>query len=159
MKEIVLTREKTALVDDEDFEELNKYKWCTYSGPWGCYAVRALPRSGGKHRIVRMHRSILDAPDGIQVDHINHNTLDNRRENLRLCTNLENSRNRISIRGSSRYKGVGWHKQRSKWRAYIKVNGKDISLGLFTKEVDAAVVYNNAAIEHFGEFANLNEVA
>lgn len=110
--------------------------------------------------IVLMHREILNITDpNIKVDHINNNKLCNERTNLRKCTMIQNMRNmKISGGGTSKYKGVSWHRRKGKWTAQIKVNYKKIHLGYFTDERDAAIVYNKKAIELFGEFARINEL-
>lgn len=106
---------------------------------------------------LRMHRVLLDAPDGMLVDHVNGNGLDNRRSNLRLCTQQENQRNRQHGLGvHSRFRGVTLHTKSGRWQAQIKVDGKSLYLGLFDDEREAARAYDAAAREHFGEFANPN---
>lgn len=155
-KQVPLTQGKFALVDDEDFEWLSQHKW--HLSQHG-YAAR------GKHEgypkktvgILFMHRVILNAPSGTEVDHINGNRLDNRRSNLRLCTrrqNLQNSRKRDN--SSSLYKGVYFDKSRNKWQAYIDGPHGRIHLGRFSQETDAARAYDEKAKEVFGEFARLN---
>jgi hypothetical protein len=105
----------------------------------------------------RLHRVIMDCPDGMTVDHINGDTMDNRRCNLRIATQSQNQMNRGSCRGSSsRYKGVSHHKLTGKFTAQIRVDGKKRHLGLFASEEDAAKAYDDAAIEAFGEFARPN---
>jgi len=104
-----------------------------------------------------MHRVILDAPMNMLVDHINGNGLDNRRENLRICTNTENLRNRGKDRdNTSGYKGVVIKKGEKKFRAQIRVNQKTIHLGSFSTPEEAARAYDDAAREYFGEFAWTN---
>lgn len=99
----------------------------------------------------------MQPEDGFWVDHINGDTLDNRRSNLRLCTVSGNNHNRMkSKNNTSGYKGVSWLKQNQKWRAYIKVNSKDKHLGCYLDKEDAARAYDKAAKEYFGEFARLN---
>ncbi len=105
-----------------------------------------------------MHRQIMGAPAGMVVDHVNHKTLDNQRENLRVCTQSQNNANQRKTRGASRFKGVAWHKRTGKWHARIGKNGRRHHLGCFNNEALAAQAYNAAALEHFGEFALLNEV-
>jgi len=110
-----------------------------------------------KRKTIMMHRFILNAPRHLVVDHINHNGLDNRKSNLRLCTRAENSRNRRSFNNkSSRYKGVSWDKQRKLFLAAIRCNGKYYNLGRFKSETAAAKAYDKKTRELFGEFAYLN---
>lgn len=169
MKEIILGKNArkykgyVALVDDEDFEELNQFSWCAVrGGQWSYsqdnfYAVRAKLCSDGVQRVVRMHRELLNASKGAIIDHINHNSLDNRRENLRFCTCTENLHNsRPSKYGTSKFKGVHRGSSYRKWCACIKIDSKVIKLGRFIDELEAAKAYDVAAKEHFGEFAYLN---
>lgn len=148
MKTIPLTQGKFAIVDDEDYPELSKYKWYIARG----YAVR-----GFKGKTIFMHKNILNTPNGFQTDHINHNGLDNKRCNLRICTASQNQQNRQHRPdGSSKYKGVWWDKVRKKWKSQIKHNNCMIYLGYFISEKEAAKMYDIKAIELFGEFAYLN---
>ena len=163
MKLIKLTRGQHALVDDDMCEELIEFTWCAQWSPItkSFYAVRAGRKSDGllyrKH--ISMHRVIMDASKGMQVDHIDHNTLDNRRSNLRLCTTAQNAMNRgVSISNTSGYKGVGWDKVNTKWKAYIRVNTKLLHLGYFNSKNDAVRVWNLAARMYHGEFAYTNEI-
>ena len=152
MKEITLINsDKVTLVDDGDYEEVSKYRWCLT--PQG-YARNTLRR---KHNIF-MHRLILKSPKGIGTDHINRNTLDNRRENLRFATQSQNNMNSLKHRDAltSRFKGVSWQKAREKWMAVIGIDGKYIFLGRFNSEEQAARAYDRAALKHFGEFARVN---
>ena len=99
----------------------------------------------------------MNAPDGMEVDHINGNGLDNRKANLRLCTRAQNQMNSIKRTGkSSIFKGVSWHKNAWKWRANIKINQKDIHIGYFDTELEAAEAYDIEAIRLFGSFAKTN---
>ena len=162
MKEIQLTQGYFALVDDEDFEELNKHKWHIKKHRNTVYAVRTQWIVGGKGKQIhyKMHRVILGLKNPKEVcDHINHNGLDNRKSNLRVCTNKENQKNRLSKKNStSKYLGVSLSD--NKWVSGISVNGKRKHLGTFdnTKdgEILAAISYDFAAIKYHGEFANLN---
>ncbi|KKN85724.1 hypothetical protein LCGC14_0275290 [marine sediment metagenome] len=160
MRIIKLTRGYATKVDDEDYEELSKYRWhvCTMQG--GPKAVRNVPRvKGERPGTIYMHRQIMKAPKGVLVDHVNHDTLDNRRiANLRVCTRSQNAANRKKTRGSSRFKGVYWDKPKKKWRAQILVSGHYRNLGRFVNEADAGCAYNVAALEAWGEFALLNDV-
>ena len=156
MKVIELTKGQVTLVDDDDYKWLCKYKWHLHPK---CYAAHTRSRAYSKQRIILMHRMIMDAQDDEQVDHINHDTLDNRRENLRLCTCPENQRNRRKVLKSgvsSIFKGVSWNWWCHKWRARIKINNYTYYLGIFENEQDAALAYDMKAIELFGEFASLN---
>jgi hypothetical protein len=156
MKQIPLTQGKFALVDDEDFEELSQHKWFASKDRQTYYAVRNINRSG-KYLLERMHRRILDAQSSQQVDHINHNGLDNQRKNIRLCTDLENSHNMQKFPGgSSKYKGVCWSEQSRRWSAKINISNRRVYLGLFANEDDAARAYDIKARELYGEFAYLN---
>lgn len=157
-KEIPLSRGKVALVDAADYERASRYKW---SYDRNGYAVRCEYwfDLGGKKRTrkILLHRFVLDAPDGLQVDHINHNRLDCRRHNLRICTPLQNRVNSRPKKGSSsRYKGVQLRTKDGKWMAYIVAHGRKRFLGSFTHERDAALAYDRHAYEAWGEFAFLN---
>jgi len=159
MKTITLTRGYVAIVDDEDFEELSQYKWC--ANPLSqnrCYAQRSGRRVNGKQqKHVLMHRQILDAKKGQMVDHINHNGLDNRRENIRIATNRQNQWNQHKHRDSkSKYRGICWHKDYRKWMARISGPEGRITIGFFDSEDDAALAYDSRAKAIYGEFAHLN---
>lgn len=151
---IPLTQDKFAIVDAEDYELLSRYNWYAAKDKRSYYAVRNVKRS----RIqIRMHRIILNAPPGLLVDHINHNGLDNRKANLRLCTPFQNSFNQRPRRGtSSEYKGVHFYKRLKKFMASITLNQKRYHLGYFKSEIDAAKAYDRKAMELFGRFAYLN---
>lgn len=157
MKTIPLTQGKEALVDDDDFERLKHFKWY-FTGKNG-YAGRMVRRNG-KRLLTHMHWYILRLPPGLVIDHINGNRLDNRKENLRVCTKADNNKNRrlVKVNASSQFKGVTWRAHARAWKAYIKINRKQIHLGYFKDEQEAARAYNRAAVEIFGEYAQLNEV-
>lgn len=154
MKYIELTKGEYAIVDDEDYETLNSYKWqYTNDG----YTTRRL--KGQKGKIIPMHRQIMKPPKGIYVDHINHNTLDNRRTNLRLCTRAENYQNQFKQKNNtSGYKGVNWYSKYGKWQATIMSEKHLKHLGYYYKIEDAARAYNQAAKLYHGAFAALNDV-
>lgn len=153
MKEIPLTQGKVTLVDDEDFEWLSKFNW-----HYGCkgYAVRGIHHTGKEY----MHVAIMHATSIFQVDHKNLNTLDNQKSNLRICTQIQNSRNiGISKANKSGYKGVSKHgdpRYKKEWMALIYLRGKGIHLGSFFTKEEAARAYDRAAKNLFGEFAQLN---
>ena len=158
-KLIPLTQGQFAIVDAEDFDELNKFKWCATKehGTW--YAVRfSLSINGKRHKIL-MHRVILglEPGDGKEGDHQNHNGLDNRLDNLRICTRSQNQHNQKPQKNcTSQYKGVTWHKRAHKWQVEITKNGKKRYLGCFMSEIEAALSYNKYAQKFYGEFARLN---
>jgi len=153
MKEIPLTQGKVAIVDDEDFELLSQWKW-HYSSAG--YATRAI-QANGKKRFILMHRLIMNTPVGMETDHINHNGLDNRKSNMRICTLAQNHLNILkNKRNTSGFKGVSWEENRNAWRACIELNGKGTKLGRFKSPQDAARAYDKAARELFGEFAFTN---
>ena len=148
---IALSRGQVAIVDAADYDALSAYKWCVQRGSGGDWrAMRKAPRAGGAGDSILMHRAIAGAPSGMVVDHINHNSLDNRRANLRVCTHAENLRNRTGNKdSSSQYLGVSWHKARGKWTAQIEIEGRKKHLGYFVDE-------ESAARQFYAEFANPN---
>ena len=151
---IPLTRGKYAIVDAADYAWLSQYKWFANGNErTGFYAARWLPN----HKMLLMHRAIMDPPEGMIVDHINRNSLNDRRRNLRICTRKQNVRNGgPSRRSSSRFKGVSFCRKSGKWIASISYNGKSMYLGSFDDEIEAARAYDRKARELFGEFAYLN---
>lgn len=148
---IPLTKGLLAKVDPEDYQTLVERKWSAEHG----YAV-----SGHDTPKLRMHRVVMNAPDGTFVDHKNGDKTDCRKSNLRICSRAQNNRNvkRRNHARVSRFKCVTWFSHISKWGAYIRVNRKRIHLGVYYSEEEAALAYNTAALEHFGEFALLNEL-
>lgn len=152
---IALTLGLFALIDENDFLRVSQIKWYATRNRTVTYAAGRLSACEKK---IYLHRFLLEAPPGIQVDHRNSDGLDCRRSNLRLCTPLENSHNRRLRRGkTSRYKGVSWHANHKKWFARIKLNGKQTLLGYFDDERAAGVAYDNAAKVYFGDFARTNQ--
>jgi len=167
MKTIQLTQGQVAIVDDEDYEWLSQWKWTAdWSSKTSSFrARRNVYRKSKKPTVIRMARVILNLKTGDkrQVDHINHNTLDNRRCNLRICTNQQNARNRYKRKKNNRghkvtsnFIGVCWSKQNKKWIAQITDRGKHFHLGSFNSEIEAAKAYDKKAIELSNEFANVN---
>ncbi len=152
MKKILLTQGKYTLVDDEDYDELMQWKWCAAYHPSGGWRVH---RKYKHSKTVLMSRFIMNAPKGMDVDHRNGNPMDNRRSNLRVCTHQENCQGRRPNKNClSNYKGVSWF--RGKWRVVIGTNKKQLYLGRFSNEEEAAKVYDTKAKELFGEYAYTN---
>lgn len=143
-------------VDQADLELVSGYKWgVAYMGGAGYKLPYARTRIGGRKHAsyIRMHRLIMEVAPGVEVDHINGDTLDNRRCNLRVATRLEQSRNTgMRKNNSTGYKGVSYIEKLGKFRAYIVVNRKQIHLGLFVKAEEAAAAYEKSAAELFGAF-------
>jgi hypothetical protein len=153
-KEIILTNGGVALVDLDDYEWLSQLTWRKSSSG---AAVRNSSRHLGPQKPIWMHRVIMACPEGMVVDHINNNRLDNRKENLRICTQAENARNRTTPHiNKCGYKGVYWHKGKRRWYAHITMNGKQKHIGAFHNIHDAARRYNEKAVELFGEYAKVN---
>tara|TARA_R110000851_G_scaffold130233_1_gene263723 strand:+ start:944 stop:1768 length:825 start_codon:yes stop_codon:yes gene_type:complete len=163
--QIPLSQNKVALVSPEDYHFLIQHKWCAQAAKHNHYAVRTAPNpdTKSKYKSIKMHRVILARMVGCDLlktehcDHINGNGLDNRRENLRICTHAENQRNSRSRGGSSsQYKGVYWRRDTEKWHSAIWMDGKPHYLGIFTSEIEAAKAYDAVALKHFGRFAKPN---
>ena len=166
--EIPLSKGKVAIIDDTDYDEVSKVKWHAVKSRRTYYAEGYLYPDGKKIK-VSMHRYLAKPGCFDFVDHENHNGLDNRRSNLRVCTQAQNSINRLSS-GVSQYRGVSPKKVKytskagivseyNYWQASIQVDGKTKHLGYFDNEGDAATCYNNAAKEQYGEWAYLNDVS
>ena len=151
-KQIPLTQGKVALVSDHRFEYLNQWKWTASKTQGKRYAVNS---SKGK-----MHRLITGAPVGMDVDHVDGDGLNNQDENLRVCTHAENGYNRrkLASNNTTGYKGVSIFRDGKfvRYQAKIRVASKLLHLGLFTTAEAAARAYDQAAREHFGDFAALN---
>lgn len=162
MKEIALTRGKVALVDDEEYEFLNQWKWFAREDKNNFYAIRnehtTLQKSVYQTKTIYMHRLILGIENPkILVDHKDHNGLNNQKSNIRTSTNQQNSCNKKKhAKASSKYKGVSWHKGICKWHSQIYADGKKKSLGYYPDEKKAADSYNIAARYYHKEFASLN---
>jgi hypothetical protein len=156
MKEIPLTQGKVALVDDEDFDYLNQWKWYAAKMGKGIYAQRN-QWDNGRSSTITMHRLLIEIPEGLMVDHINRNGLDNRKSNLRAVTAQQNRLNtapsgKIPYRGVCKYP----YKTARQYYAQIVVNYKLIYLGVYLTAEEAALAYDQKAKEFHGEFACLN---
>jgi len=148
---IALTKGKFALVGVEDYESLSRHKWTTQVAGNKFYAFR---NCGGA--CLLMHRQLMNPPKGMIVDHIDGNGLNNRRENLRICTSAQNNRNRAPRGKSSRYKGVSFDKERKKWKASVWVNGESVLIGRYEDQIEAARVRDRVAYDLDGQYAYLN---
>lgn len=158
MKKIPIKGGAFALVDDDCFDVLSKKKWYINKGKNTSYASTSV-WDEGTNRTILMHTLIINIPNGLFCDHINGDGLDNRRENLRFCTNSQNQGNsRMPKNNTSGFKGVTFSKRHNKWQAQIKFNYKNIFLGRFEDKRDAAIAYNESAKNYFGEFAKLNKI-
>lgn len=160
MKQIPVSNGRaSALVDDEDYEMLSRNKW--QIDLWG-YAVRRVQIPGekrGKRRLVFMHRLIMGLPSAKEnprhVDHIDRNSLNNQKSNLRICSTRENSRNRgVKSTNTSGYTGVFRREGESKWASAIEINGSKINIGRFDDPWEAHVAYCHKAVEIYGEYAS-----
>jgi len=141
MKTIELSQGLVAMVDDEDFEELDPYTWCAFKKGNTFYAVRH-PK-GANRTLIYMHRVICNTPKGLQTDHIDGDGLNNCKSNLRVVTSRQNNQNK-HMKKSSIYPGVSWFKNEGKWYSKIKINGKTKHLGVFDVEADAFEAYLKA---------------
>lgn len=163
MKEIKLTQNQVALVDDEDFDYLNQWKWFAMhnnrKGRKHWYVGRNSPMVDGIRRTIRMHRLIMNVKEEMEIDHKNGNGLDNCRSNLRICLPIENTRNqRLRSDNASGFKGVCWNKEAKKFTASIGLNRKRQHIGYFCSALEAAKAYNETAKKLHGEFALLNNL-
>jgi len=155
MKEIKLSQtgknkgKYVALVDDEDYDYLNQWRWCVDVKKNTCYAMR-------RDKItISLHRVIINTPEGIEVDHIDHNGLNCQKYNMRNCSHADNLKNKKPC-GKSKYLGVYFMGKYRYIRAQIQINGTCHYLGHFKTEIEAAKSYDKKAKEVHGEFANLN---
>lgn len=145
---------KEILLDKEDIDKYSKFKWYianslkyVYRNNW----------TNGKNKLILLHKEIMNSPS-FPVDHINRNTLDNRKKNLRICSNAQNCQNRkrdLKYK-TSKYHGVYKRKDRKYWLSSIRVNGKLITIGQFNLEKDAAKAYDKFSRKYFGEFGIIN---
>jgi hypothetical protein len=154
MKKIKLTKGYETIVDDEDYEFLNRFSWYYAHG----YAVRTIYDSGKPYQL-RMHRLLIEIPKGLDTDHINRNRLDNRKRNLRPATRSQNvSNNFVLKQNKSGYKGVSWKVKNNKWCVQIRVQNKVFHIGLFNDKKEAGLAYNEIARFFLGKYAYLNKI-
>jgi hypothetical protein len=152
-RSITLTQGKVAWVDQADYGMLSHWKWCTTTREYAC---RGGNYADGSPCNVKMHRQIMLPDQHQSIDHINGNGLDNRRENLRICTPSDNAGNGRNRLGTSAYKGVSRDAVNRKWKSQITHAGNNRNLGRFDDSIDAALAYDLAALSVFGDFARPN---
>ena len=158
-KEIQLTQGKVALVDDDMFDYLNQWKWFAAKNHNNFYAVTNWKIFKGKQHRIFMHRLIMNPEKGMIIDHLDRCGLNNQKNNLRICTKCENSRNRgLNLNNKTGFKGVYYIKFLNKYRVQIQSNKIKYHLGYFIDIKEAINTYNEAAIKFHKEFANLNKI-
>lgn len=156
---IPLTRGLTTVIDFDDFEKVRGFSWHAHTHRNSFCAARTEYVSTTYKKTIRMHRELLGATPKQEVDHKDGDALDNRKTNLRLCTQAQNGCNtRLRINNTSGFKGVRWHNTGKNWQAYVQRNRPKqfFHLGLFSSAIAAAKAYDQKARELFGDFANLN---
>lgn len=154
-KVIVTKRSEKILIDESDFDKVKDYAWSTNATG---YAYAYVKGSGRKNRkTITMHRLLMNPGKGLRVDHVNRNKLDNRRSNLRICTNSQNLGNSTGYSKKTKFKGLDLLPT-GRWRARINIGGKSIHLGVAKTEREAASMYDEAAVKHYGEFALTNKI-
>lgn len=151
---ILKVRHLNVFIDDEDYERIKNFNW-------GIAVKKNVPyiqaTTKAPRKTIQLARLIMNAEAGYLIDHVNGDTLDNRKENLRAASKKTNAQNmKPNANTTSKYKGVCWDKFRNKWRASIKVNNRQCHIGRFNLEEEAAKAYDIKAKEHFGEFARTN---
>lgn len=155
---VPLTQGLVAVIDRIDGGLVGRLCWRASIDRRSRYAIADIVKGNGRKSVIGMHRLILSTPSGVQVDHVDGDGLNNRRSNIRICSPSQNHQNLRVSGGTSRFKGVGWCRQKRRWRAQIKQDGHSFHCGYFASEIDAAKAYNVAASKRFGEFACLNDV-
>lgn len=145
--------DEICLIDRDDSVLVGQYRWHGIQRERKVY-VESSPT---RRLNIRLHRLLMGEPLGKEVDHIDHDPLNNRKLNLRIATQHQNRMNTISIRNSSSsYLGVSWCRERNKWYCQIEHNYRNIHIGRFDSEEEAARAYDEVALRLRGEFANLN---
>jgi hypothetical protein len=153
MKEVLLTQGFVTVVDDEDFDRVNQFRWVVLKNKNNCYAWSRQPHPGKK---TYLQNFLMHPPSGFLVDHINRNGLDNRKQNLRICTPRQNTHNRPS-HGKLSYKGVVFCKsKKNPYMVRLHADKQWTYLGCFPTAELAAEAYDRKAFELYGEFAYLN---
>jgi hypothetical protein len=162
MKTIELTQGQIALIDDNMYDRLSYFSWYALKVKRKlrvAYYVRTNFKINGILTSLSMHQLIMGMPSNTEIDHADGNGLNNQISNLRLCTHIQNSRNRRKLPNlTSKYKGVSFHSQTNRWVSHIRINKKLVHLGYFKSEKNAAIAYNNAAIKHFDKFIIQNNI-
>lgn len=157
-RRIYIGEGKWAILELPDYYRLCKYKWYVNGNGFKFYAFRNIIIGPGKTRMISMHREVMGFPKGMLVDHRNHDSLDNRRSNLRIATHSQNTCNKQDKRAgcSSQFRGASWDKKRKYWNVSVVREGKLVFFGRYKNELEAARAYDRAAIKFHGEFARLN---
>ena len=157
MKELKLTKGYVAIVDDEDYETVSKWRWSATQCCNKIYARRT-QKFGNKKVNIYLHRFLMNVHlcnSSVNCDHKDRDTLNNQKSNLRVCTKAENQRNKTKKK-NAQSKFIGVVKARKNWAARITHEGKAVYIGTYQSEEEAAIAYNKKKIELHGEFANLN---
>lgn len=142
------------LIDDDELWRFKKHKYCIHDKKADQKYLKHRKKINGKGKSIYLHREITNCPPDMQVDHINGNTLDNRKSNLRICSASENARNtKRSRTNTSGFKGIYWNKDMGKWQAYITHHGKHIYLGSYLTPQEAHAAYCEGAVKYHGKFA------
>lgn len=157
MREILLSKGRKAIIDDQDYEKVSEYNWYVQENKTGIIYAKANDRKNGT--TLFMHRLILNIPKGTIIDHVDGDGCNNTRTNLRVCTKQQNAFHSKKMRGCySKFKGVSIDSNGKCWRSFIKVDGKYKHLGNFKTELEAAQEYNKAAKKYHGDYAWLNNM-
>lgn len=146
----------SVLIDKEDLPLFETRTWF-FNGRYVCSVTR---KNEGKRTAILLHRFLTNCPDGMIVDHINRDPLNNTQANLRVCSRRQNARNCVILRknNTSGYKGICFNKLRKKWQVNLKVNNRQTTIGYFESKEEAAACYDIEAVKHYGEYARLNGV-